>query len=69
MLPEGFGNLILRKCGSAGNRNRDLWVCSQELYIEQIATIRQRTWCNIADDKRKKEDGFMCHEVYACSPQ
>jgi hypothetical protein len=23
--------LLLRKCGSAGNRTRDLWICSQEL--------------------------------------
>jgi hypothetical protein len=25
-------SLLLRKCGSAGNRNRDLWICSQELW-------------------------------------
>jgi hypothetical protein len=24
--------LLLRKCGSAGNRNPDLWICSQELW-------------------------------------
>jgi hypothetical protein len=25
--------LLLRKSGSAGNRTRDLWICSQELTI------------------------------------
>jgi hypothetical protein len=26
------GPLLLRKSGSAGNRTRDLWICSQELW-------------------------------------
>jgi hypothetical protein len=34
--------LLLRKSGSAGNRTRDLWICSQELWTEKLTSAFQR---------------------------
>jgi hypothetical protein len=55
--------LLLRKSGSAGNRTRDLWICSQELW-----PLAHRGGRYNRDNKLKAWEGYVIWDIKPCCP-